>query len=34
MIEHVVCNATTGTVLNFRIIPNHNSNNPLNKKCK
>lgn len=32
MMEHVVCNATTGTVLTFKIIHNCNSNNPLNKK--
>lgn len=32
MIGHALCNATIGTVLMFKIIHNHNSNNPLNKK--
>lgn len=34
MIEHLVCKATTGSVLTFKIIHNCNSNNPLNKKKK
>lgn len=34
MIEHAVCNAITGTVLTFKIIHNHNSNNALKKKYK